>query len=92
MKVKEVVKYAIDHINDLFKDEKISNIGLEEVEFNSEIGNWEVTVGFSRPWDYPQGALASIAAGASAKRTYKIVTVNDMDGEVISVKNRPVND
>lgn len=92
MNVKEIVKYAIAHINDLFGDENISNLGLEEVKFNSEIGEWEVTVGFSRPWDYPKGALASIASGPSAKRTYKIVTVKEANGEVISVKNRPVND
>lgn len=92
MKVKEIATYAIDHINDLFGEEKISNLGLEEVEFNSDTGEWEVTVGFSRPWDYPHGALATIAGEASAKRTYKVVTVNDTSGNVLSVKNRPAND
>ena len=92
MKVKEVVKSAIEHVNDLFNEENISNVGLEEVEFNSEIGEWKVTVGFSRPWDYPQGALAVMAGNSGVKRTYKIVIVNEENGEVISIKNRPVSD
>lgn len=92
MNVKEVVKNAIDHINDLFKDENISNLGLEEVEYDSAIGEWVVTVGFSRPWDYPQGSLAALTGGSKANRSYKIVSVNDTNGEVISVKNRTVSD
>ena len=92
MNVKDIVKYAINHINDLFADENISNLGLEEVEFNSDIGEWEVTVGFSRPWDYPKGSLATITGEGKANRTYKIITVKDISGEVISVKNRPVSD
>ena len=92
MNVKEVVKHAIEHINDLFKDENISNLGLEEVEFDSEIGEWVVTVGFSRPWDYPQGSLALLSSDGKVNRSYKVVIVKDISGEVISVKNRTVSD
>lgn len=92
MNVKEIVKHAMDHIYDLFRDEKITNLGLEEVEFNTDIGEWEVTVGFSRPWDYPDATLTVLAAVRSVKRTYKIVTIKDANGEVISVKNRPFKD
>jgi hypothetical protein len=33
-----------------------------------------------------------IAAGAPILRSYKVVTVNDHDGQVLSIKNRAVND
>ena len=50
MDVKEAAKLAKDYVADLFKDERISNVGLEEIELRD--GRfWEVTVGFSRPWD-----------------------------------------
>jgi len=49
MKVKEVVKIAITHINDVFSDEEISNVGLEEITFNEHDDYWSITVGFSRP-------------------------------------------
>ncbi len=92
MNVTAIVKQAKDHINDLFKEEGISNLGLEEVEYDSEIGEWVVTVGFSRPWDYPEGKLALLTGSAKANRSYKVVTVKDINGEVISVKNRMVKD
>jgi hypothetical protein len=47
--IKEAVALAKAHIVDLFSDENISQIGLEEVEFDSEAREWKVTIGFARP-------------------------------------------
>ena len=59
MDVKEAAKLAKDYVADLFRDEGISNVGLEEIELHGQ--TWEVTVGFSRPWD--QGGLATVTLG-----------------------------
>jgi hypothetical protein len=87
MNVKEVVKLAKEHILDLFADEEISNLGLEEVHFYEEKGEWMVTLGFSRPWDEPRNTLASLAQSTVPQRSYKIVYIDDK-GQVKSVRNR----
>ena len=51
MDVKAVAQRAKTYVVDLFDDEEISNVGLEEVEFDDSVDRWIVTIGFSRPWD-----------------------------------------
>lgn len=98
MDVKEAVRTAKNYIAELFTGETITNIGLEEVVFDDTSNNWEVTIGFSRPWDYEKirspiaEALANPLAERSINRpvvrSYKLVCINDDDGHVISLKNR----
>lgn len=88
MEVKQAVEIAKNHILDLFANEGLSNLGLEEVEFDDVSGVWNVTVGFSRPWDKLSGAFAAIAQAANPTRSYKVVKINDDSGRVLSVKNR----
>lgn len=89
MDVKEAVALAKDHIKDLFESEGISNVGLEEVEFDDRAKIWYVTIGFSRPWDKPSNALAAIAQQMSTPdRSYKVVSIDDTTGALLSVKNR----
>ncbi|MGX9727141.1 MAG: hypothetical protein ACTFAK_07430 [Candidatus Electronema sp. VV] len=90
MDVKEAVKLAKKHVLDLFADENITNLGLEEVEYN-EIGReWIVTLGFSRPWDEPRNTLASLAQASTPHRSYKIVRINNQSESVRCIKNREV--
>ena len=51
MDVKEAAKLAKDYVADLFAEEGIGNLGLEEIELVADGHYWVVTVGFSRPWD-----------------------------------------
>ena len=87
MNVKEAVKLAKEHVLDLFAEENITNLGLEEVNFYDADGEWIVTLGFSRPWDEPRNALASLAQSTAPQRSYKIVRIAD-DGTVKGVSNR----
>jgi uncharacterized protein YdeI (YjbR/CyaY-like superfamily) len=87
MDVKEAVKLAKEHVLDLFADENITNLGLEEVSFYDQDGEWTVTLGFSRPWDEPRNTLASLAQTNLPRRSYKIVRIDD-NGKVKGVKNR----
>lgn len=90
MEVKQVVAMAVDHIKELFEHEQLSNLGLEEVDFDDRCNEWVVTVGFSRPWDYPPkaGALAELAVrSVQPKRSFKVVRVSDDLEKVLSVKN-----
>ena len=83
MEVKQAVEVAKRYIIDLFEDEHISDIGLEEIE-TDQGGCWQITIGFSRPWDRNVGAVLS----GTRSRTYKTIRVSDEDGRVLSVKDR----
>ena len=89
MDVKEAAKLAKDYVADLFEEEGIGNVGLEEIESKRGPDDrlWVVTVGFSRPWD--QGGLATITLGQRGlRRSYKVLSINDKTGDVESVKDR----
>ncbi len=60
MDVKQAVEMAKNHIKDLFENEGISNLGLEEVDFDDQTSVWYVTIGFSRPWDKPDEGNPSL--------------------------------
>ena len=83
MDVKDAVQVAKDYITDLFGEEGLVDVGLEEVDVDLS-GNWIVTIGFSRSWDRNIG---SVLSGAGS-RSYKAVMIQDEDGKVLSVKDR----
>ena len=59
MDVKEAVQTAKKYVAELFTDETIADVGLEEVVFNDMSNNWEITIGFSRPWQKASWLLHS---------------------------------
>jgi hypothetical protein len=99
MEVKQAARIAIDYVRKLFDEEGTSNLGLEEIEFLTEPKTWQVTVGFSRPWDYPKPHefRTTLLQPYSPhiirpRRSYKTVLVDDESGAVVSVRNRPVEE
>lgn len=82
MEVKKAVEIAKQHIRELYEAENISNVGLEEVQLHG--GVWSITIGFSRPWDFVSHNLFGTATD-TPRRTYKVVSIRDADGEVVSV-------
>ena len=51
MDVKEAAQTAKAYVAELFAGEQITNLGLEEAEFDRLSNTWKITIGFSRPWD-----------------------------------------
>ena len=90
MNVKDAVKKAIVYIADVFYTENPESIGLEEVILNEDDNTWEVTVGFSRPWDYQKEGLVTGFQPRNPKRQYKIVRIDNKSGEVKSIKMREI--
>ena len=83
MDVKEAVRTAKKYVIDLFSDEDIRDVVLEEIVSGG--GTWKVTLSFIRPQE--QG-LATVLSGPSWKdRSFKVVEVDDL-GEVRSVRHR----
>lgn len=89
MDVKEAVELAKLYIADVYSNENIRNVGLEEIDYDDSKGIWYVTIGFSRPWDAPFNTLAALAIqDASSKRTFKTLRISDATRKVLSIKNR----
>lgn len=93
IEVKEAIKIAKDYVAEVFADEGVFNIGLEEIEHEGDV--WEVTVGFSRRWDKPPRNPFSGIAGytqenddRALRRTYKVVEVAADSGVVLQLRNR----
>jgi hypothetical protein len=91
----EAVAAAKKFVNEIYADEKVTNLGLEEIEYMATRGNWVVTLGFSRPWNTPrtraQEVLENLGAVSSPRRSYKVVTIAE-DGTILSMKNRAKED
>lgn len=91
MDVKEAVGIAKGYVTDLFADESITHVGLEEVVFDESSGDWKVTIGFSPHWNQFSAALASsLGTGRPDRhnRSYKVVRIRDLDGRVKSLTDR----
>ena len=94
MDVKEAVRTARKYITNLFADEGVEYVGLEEVEFDDSASVWNVTIGFYRSWDLPKpeplfaGIKVQKSPPSLERRSYKVVRIHDRDGQVISVMNR----
>ena len=60
MDMKEAARAARKCIDDLFQDEEIAQIGLEEVEFDSKADDWKITIGFTRPWEQNNSLITAL--------------------------------
>ena len=96
MDVKEAVLVAKSYLAEIYTNEGIVNLGLEEVEFDDRSDTWCITLGFSRPWDHPPSprlnplavALGDRIPQPELRRSYKVLRIKDGDGRVESLKNR----
>jgi len=91
MNVKDAVKKAIDYIAEVFESEQLENIGLEEVTLNENEGMWQVTVGFSRPWDHQKSGLIAAVQVLNPTRQYKIVKIDNETEEVKAITIRELS-
>ena len=89
MTAKEAITAAKEHVQDLFWDEGIARVGLEELDFRDAPRAWDVTIGFTRHLLNPRNPTSAMSAllGASSERVYKIVRISE-DGEIMSLKHR----
>jgi hypothetical protein len=81
--VKQAIAIAKDFVVDVMADEGPTNVGLEEVRFDDQAGNWLVTIGFSRPWN-----AGPLAAWSNSRRDYRMITVSDADGRAMAMQLR----
>lgn len=88
MDAKEAVKSAKRYVSELLAEEGIVNLGLEEIERDDAEKTWNVTLGFSRPWNTSKGPLTTLTGEAPARRAYRTIRIRESDGAVVSMKRR----
>jgi hypothetical protein len=90
MDAKSAILTAKKHFNDVFSEENVVNIGLEEVRFDDTRKEWLITLGFSWPWEAGSSIPALAKRSGNLPRAYKIVKLKDKDGDLVSITNRNV--
>ncbi len=90
--VKQAVAQAISHMRNLYPEDQLNDLRLEEVRVAEEGGedHWDITIGF-----YPNSTLKSVlgspGVGASRlERIYKVVRVRGSDGAFEEMSIRKV--
>ena len=91
MDVIEAARTAKNYLVSLFDDEEIMNVGLEEVVFEEMSNRWRITIGFSRNWDQ-KGVLTTALDEGHPTRSYKVLCIDDVDGQVKSLTDRVLPD
>ncbi len=80
--VHEATKIAKDIIEEIYKDEELSDIEVEEVEWDAT--HWLITIGFTRP------KLRATLGGLNIpRRTLKRVKISMQNGMFEGMVNAP---
>lgn len=84
----EAVQVAKEYAKEVFGDEDISRIRLEEINYDSAKDEWQITVGFNY-----QGPPSQLQKNLKIERTYgnrqyKVVRIRDRDGEFVGLTDR----
>lgn len=87
MEAKHAIRTAKKYLTEVFDDEGITNVLLEEIEFDDSSNEWRITIGFRRKPISSSQILNTIGA-ASKERLYKVIRIRDGDAKVLSLKDR----
>lgn len=89
MDVKQAVAKAKDYLSTVFADEQISDVRLEEVEFDRPDDAWLVTLGLlHRKSPQDRNSILTEFASREDKRIYKLVRIPNDEREIPSIKIR----
>lgn len=80
--VHEATKTAKDVIEEIYKDEELSDVEIEEVEW--DVSHWLITVGFTRP-----KMRAALGGLNIPRRTLKRVRISTSTGDFEGMINAP---
>lgn len=93
MEARAAVALAKYQVRDIFAEDGISDLTLEEVDYDNASGHWLITVGFLRPKQAETGirneSLATLQSLISrGDRELKVVRIDVGSERVLSIKNR----
>jgi hypothetical protein len=92
MDVKDAVRLAKTYVREVFADENINEVGLEETRFDESSGQWTITIGFRRPFDRKTQPKDNFSMGGLLRqdktyenRWYKTVLIDVKTGQIVSM-------
>ena len=95
MDVREAVSIAREYISDVYAEEEIQGIGLEEIRFDDAGNIWRVTIGFFRSWDRDVSSMAQSLRELQGpgpvdqrRRAFKVVQIDDESGRIMAMTHR----
>ena len=88
MDKKAAMRTAKEYTADLFSDERISDVELEEIRFDHYSDTWRITVGFFRPRHQADGMRFPFDKEGTLARSYKVVCIDDESGEIQWLEDR----
>ena len=91
--IKEAIRTAKTVVSDLLEGEAFSQLGLEEVQYDDRSNEWQITLGYNRPWDIEkqlQTAGSVLYGGMPTTttrqvRTFKKIKIDGKTGRFISM-------
>jgi hypothetical protein len=89
--VKQAVRTALEFFRELYAEERLPDIRVEEVLLSADESEWEITVGYSRPetvGEYVDRTLQKLPP----RRDYKRLAVDTMSGRVKRMMMRDLID
>jgi hypothetical protein len=94
MDVKDAIRVAMGRVRELFEEDGVRGLRLEEVDTDAD-GNWLITVSFLPPLvpgnhdSLSSDRLSRTVVGVDLQRSYKEVQVGQ-DGTVKAIRLRPI--
>ena len=83
----EAVRSAKQYVRELFADERIAHIRLEELDFDRETDEWRITIGFAYECSGNE-LLPSLTKRMYGDRVYKVVRISAEDGDFVAISDR----
>lgn len=93
--MKAAVQTAREQAAQLFAEESLPNLALEEIEFDEEKQHWLVTLGFDSPNRVKRKTTGSSlfpSIEEEIQREYKVFRLDSNDGHLISMSIRSLCD
>jgi hypothetical protein len=87
VEIKEAISKAKEFVANVMSDEEVSQIRLEEAEFDDREDAWLITLGVMRPSVSKTSLIPNLIVERALKRSYKIVKVPNHGGK-LSLKIR----
>jgi len=85
--VKEAAKISREYIQELYREDKIHDLSLEEVEISEDEKSWLVTIGFTKQMSQPLNPMEAMT-GPKYARFYKELKIDAEKGQVRSMRNK----
>jgi hypothetical protein len=87
--IKQAVATAYDFLQDIYEEQNISDVMLEEIDSSHDDKYWLVTLGFNR--EQPSVTpLQALSLQKNMGRVYKVIKVDKKKGKSVSMHIREV--